>query len=163
MLTDLDSGHANVRDEVPAKLDRPLIADGAVVIPADWIVRGTVTKVKRAGTKCHDGEVEWKIAEISTPSGDRVKVQAVFSYPYRPDQTGDPEWVPLDTPLKKVGRVPKYIGLTVFVVALSPLLIPLALSVGEPCYGKPGQEEVLPAGHSYLYAVSTRTRIARLH
>src|SRR5438309_2035388 len=65
LLTPLDSAHANVGDEVRAKLNRPLIADGVVVLPADLIVRGTVTNVKRAGKKCHDGKVEWKLNEVT--------------------------------------------------------------------------------------------------
>lgn len=49
LLTPLDSGHANFGDDVTLKLVRPLVADGATVLPTEWIVHGKVTKVKRAG------------------------------------------------------------------------------------------------------------------
>lgn len=162
LLTPLDSAHANVGDEVRARLDRPLMAEGIVILPAGWVVRGTVTKVKRAGKKCRDGEIEWKIREISTRNGEHVKVQPVRTYPSLQNQTGDPEWVSLDTPLDKIAKVPEYISLTLFVVILSPLLIPMGIAMKNECDGEPGHDYVLPAGRSYLYAVSKQTGIVGL-
>src|SRR5579863_2493928 len=67
LLTPIDSGHANLGDDVALKLVRPLMADGATVLPAEWIVHGKVTKVKRAGKNCKEGEVVWKLDSIKTP------------------------------------------------------------------------------------------------
>ena len=162
LLTPLDSTQARVGDEVRAKLDRPLIVNGAVVVPAEWIVHGTVTKVKRASSNCHDGEIKWKLSPVTTPSGSTIKVQEVHSYPYRPDQTGDPEWVPLNTPLEKIGRIPLYISLTAFVVAFSPILIPMGIAAAEPCRGRAGSDRVVPAGSHFLYAASKDVRAVPL-
>ncbi|HYM79718.1 MAG TPA: hypothetical protein VE377_27335 [Candidatus Dormibacteraeota bacterium] len=162
LLTELDSAGAKVGDEVTAKLDRPLIAAGETILPTGWIVHGTVTKVKRAGKNCHDGEVEWKLRFVITPSGERIQVQQVKSYPYHPNQTGDPEWVPLDTPWKKIGRAPVFIGEAAVVVALSPFTIPMAIAATEPCRGQAGRDPVMPAGVAYLYAVSKDIRLQSL-
>lgn len=159
LLTRLDSGQSHIGDEVRAKLNRPLVANGAVVLPAESIVHGTVTKVKRAGANCHDGEIKWSLSPVTTVNRATIKLQPVYSYPYDPKQTGEPAWVPLNTPLKTIGRIPAYVGLTVFVVALSPLLIPMGLAATEPCRGRAGQEQVLPAGRDLLYAVSKDVRV----
>jgi len=162
LLTRLDSAHAQVGDEVSAKLDRPLIAEGVTVLPSDWIVRGTVTKVKRAGKNCHAGEITWKLRSVITPNANRLRVQQVNSYPFNPNRIGDPEWVPLDTAWMKVRKTSAFVGVVVVFVALSPFMIPMAIGLAEdnPCHGKAGGDGVLQVGKSYLYAVSKDTRVA---
>jgi len=161
LITPLDSAYANIGDEVSAKLERPLVADGATVLPADWIVHGTVTKVKRAGKNCHSGQIKWKLTTVTAPNGDRLAVQQVFSYPFNPNHTGDPDWVPLDTVGTKIRRKIVFVGVVAIFVALSPFTIPMAIAMaGEnPCHGEPGQEKLLQAGKSYLYAVSKDTHV----
>ena len=159
LLTPLDSAHTTVGQDVSAKLVRPLIADGAVVLPIDWIVHGTVVKVKRASKNCHDGTTEWKLKFVTTSHGEQIRVQPIYSYPFDPNQVGDPEWVPLQTPLKKILRVPVFIGEAAGALALSPVLIPMAIAVTEPCHGREGHDQLLQAGRTYLFAVSTDTRV----
>ncbi len=154
LLTPLDSSHANLGDDVTLKLARPLIADGAIVLPAEWILHGKVTEVRRAGKNCRDGRVVWQLDRIKTPGGDQLKVQRVYSYPYNSTIPGDPVWVPLDTPLTKIGGAAKFTGLLVVSVALSPLFVPMAIAATERCEGKAGQEQSLPVGLGDLYAVS---------
>ncbi len=163
LLTPVDSGHANVGDDVTVKLVRPLMADGATVLPAEWILHGKVTKVKRAGKNCNDGTVVWQFDRIQTPGGDRLKVQRVYSYPFKYFVTsGDPVWVPLDTPLTKIGVATKFTGALAFTVALAPIVIPMAILMAEPCERKAGEEESLPAGLEDLFAVSKDVRVKPL-
>jgi hypothetical protein len=161
LLTPIDSGHANLGDDVTLKLVRPLVADGATVLPAEWIVHGKVTKVKRAGKNCKEGEVVWKLDSIKTPRGDLLKVQRVHSYPYQ-DFVGDPVWVPLDTPWTKIGGAARFTGLLAVSIPLSPLLIPMAIFATERCGGKAGEEQSIPLGLGDLFAVSKDVRVRRL-
>src|SRR5271169_2338170 len=163
LLTTIDSGHAKLGDTVTLKLLRPLMVDGATVLPAEWILHGKVTKVKRAGKNCRDGHVVWQLDRIKTPGGDQLKVQRVYSYPSK-YQIGseDPVWVPLDTPWTKIGGAAKFTGLLAVTIALSPLLIPMGIAMTERCEGKAGEEQTLPAGLGDLYAVSRDMRVAPL-
>jgi hypothetical protein len=154
LLTPIDSGHANLGDDVTLKLVRPLLAEGATVLPAEWILRGKVTKVKRAGKNCNDGQLVWQLDPIKTPGGDQLKVQRVHSYPFNSAGSGDPAWVPLDTPLTKIGGAAKFTGLLAVSIALSPLLIPLGIAATERCKGRAGVEKSLTLGLGDLFAVS---------
>jgi hypothetical protein len=165
-MTAIDSGRANLGDDMTWKLVRPLVADGVTVLPAEWIVHGRVTKVERAGKNCNDGQIVWKLDPVKTPGGERIKVQRVQSYPFKYSvRSGDPVWVPLDRPLKKVvvGAAEVTSGLAL-AIALSPLLIPMALASSDPdtCGGKAGKERTLPIGLGELYAVSKGARIRAL-
>jgi hypothetical protein len=157
LLTPLDSGHSSSGDSVAAKLLRPLVADGVTVLPVDWVVHGRVTKVKRAGHNCQSGEVAWELGTVAASGGEQLRVQRVYSYPYDPLlKGGSPEWVPLDTPLKKIGRAPIFVGELAAFIALSPLTVPLGIAVGTSgkCKGEEGQEKLLTYGSSDLYAIS---------
>jgi hypothetical protein len=162
LLTPTDSGHANVGDDVTLKLVRPLVADGATVLPAEWIVHGKVTKTKRAGKNCKDGQVVWELDRIKTPGGDQLKVQRVYAYPSNSASPGDPVWVPLDTPLTKIGGAAKFTGLLAVSIALSPLLIPLGIAATTRCEGRAGEEQSLPLGLGDLFAVSRDVRVEPL-
>lgn len=163
LLTPIDSGHANVGDDVTLKLIRPLIAEGAIILPAEWTVHAKVTKVKRAGNNCNDGNIVWKLDSVKTPGGDYLKVQEVYSYPLKYSvSSGDPEWVPLDTPLTKIGGAAKFTGALAVSIALSPLLIPMAIAATERCEGRAGEEKSLPAGLGDLFAISKSLRVKPL-
>jgi len=159
LLTPIDSGHANVGDVVTLKLVRPLVAGGLTVLPAEWIVQAKVTKVKRAGKNCRDGEVAWELDRIKIPGGDQLKLQMVYSYPFDPAILEDPLWVPLDTPSTKIGRAARFIGLVAVSIPLSPIFIPMAIFATEPCRGKAGEEKSLPLELRRIYAVSKSVRV----
>lgn len=163
LLTPMDSGHAKPGDDVKFKLARPLISDGAIVLPAEWIVHGKVKKVKRAGKNCRDGQVVWKLDLVKTPAGDQLEVQEVSSYPLKYFvASGDPLWVPLDTPLKKIGGAAKTTTVLAGTIALSPLLVPLAIATTEKCEGKAGEEQSVAAGRGSLAAISKDKRVSPL-
>ena len=160
LLSEINSSRAKVGDNVSLQLVVPLLVDGKMILPAQWTVHGAITKVKRAGKDCRDGEVDWKLDPIDTPARETVMVQRVDSYPPQPGT--DPQWVPLDTPLKKVGRGFEIAGLATVVVALSPLTVPMALTATEKCRGGVGQEQSFPPGREFLAAVSRNVRVTAL-
>jgi hypothetical protein len=162
LSTPIDSGHAKPGDDITLKLVRPLIADGATVLPADWIVHAKVTKVKHAGKNCRDGQLVWKLDPIKTPGGDRITVQKVYSYPANLGTGYPPRWVPLDRPLKKISvGVVKTTGALAAYIALSPLMVPMAiaLSIDGRCKGEAGPEQTL---YGDFVAVSTDIRVTPL-
>jgi len=162
LSTPLDSGHANLGDDVTLKLVRPLVADGTTVLPAGWIVHAKVTKVKRAGKNCSPGQLAWKLDPIKTPAGDLLKVQKVYSYPANLGTGYPPPWVPLDRPLKRISvGAAKTTGALVVFIALSPFTIPMAiaLALGDRCGGETGAEQTL---YGDFVAVSNDMRVAPL-
>jgi hypothetical protein len=166
LLTPIDSGHANLGDDVTLKLVRPLNADGATVLPADWLLHGRVTKVKRAGKNCKQGQIVWKLDPLKTPGGNRLKVQRVRSYPFKYRVTsGDPVWVPLATPWTTIGAAARFTVPLGVGVALSPLWLPfgILMALGNDCEGQAGKEEWLPPGFGDLFAISKGVRVKPLH
>jgi hypothetical protein len=166
-MTSLDSAHVNVGDDVPLRLTRPLVADGAVILPLDSVVHGKVTRVMRAGI-CKSGEIAWTLHSIETPNGEYIRVQEVVSYPFKYFRTdGDPEWVPLGTPLTPISGGVKYAGTLAVAVALSPFLVPMVTVMAiddwrNGCKNEPGSERILPAGLGDLYAVSKSQRVTAM-
>ena len=55
LVTRLDSRRAKIGDDVVLRLTKSLTADGATVLPADWVVHGHITDVKRAGRTVSSG------------------------------------------------------------------------------------------------------------
>lgn len=78
ILEALDSTTANVGDDVPLRLARPLVVDGVVLLPAGEVVHGKVTKVYHAGPKGLNGAVEWKLKRIRFADGSTAKVTAGY-------------------------------------------------------------------------------------
>lgn len=158
LVRPLDSGHAQVGEDVVLKLTQPLMVDGATVLPADWVVRGQITKVTRAGKKCKSGRVDWKLKPLTMTDGKKIKIQFLRNHDYAVKQNGVylDNQVALDTTGAKIGRAAESIALVPMVVLLSPLLIPMAIAVsGEGgCDGAMGEESVIPAGTAFYAAVS---------
>src|ERR1041385_2958444 len=61
----LDSATARPGDDVPLRLSRPLVVNGVTLLREGEVLHGRVTHVRRAGAKCHYGEVGWKIDRVS--------------------------------------------------------------------------------------------------
>jgi hypothetical protein len=146
--TPLDSGHAQVGENVVLKLARPLTTEGVTVLPVDWVVRGRITKVRRAGKNCTSGRIDLKLGRVTVPNGKRIKIQPVGNYFAEPGGMVL-DWVPLDTTGKKIRRV-----------ALFPVLLPFAIlfAIGmwgeNRCSGYDGAEELVPAGKILVAVVS---------
>jgi hypothetical protein len=160
LLTRFDSSQTRVGDEVRLKLVRPLFADGVVVLPAESILKGRVTSVKRAGNKCTAGKIAWELGLVSTPGGERIRVHlvdydAVLRHGVLVDQ------VPPESTAKKIGKGVK-IGLAsplfVFVLILSSPVI-VGMWYQNRCAGHPGYEKQIPAGEPYYAVVSRNVKV----
>src|SRR5690242_6715406 len=73
-LKPLSSETAEVGDEIPLQLERPLIINNTIVLPAGQVVKAKVTKVRKAH-KCKDGEVQWKLDRLPFPDSSTAKTQ----------------------------------------------------------------------------------------
>ena len=141
LLTPLDSGRAQVGDDVSLKLLLPLTVDGVNILPDGWPVHGRVSAVRPARRNCKPGKVIWKPNEITTPQGKKITIS-------------------MDRTEKKAG---KRIKKTVQYTALAPLVV-LTLPFSAVlwggmhneggCRGAVGEEERLPAGTALSAEVS---------
>src|SRR2546425_10600624 len=69
LLTPLDSGRAQVGDELSWSLDEDLIVAGAIVLPSGSTIHGRVTSVRRAGKNCKSGWITFELAPVRTQDG----------------------------------------------------------------------------------------------
>jgi len=156
LLTPLDSSQTQVGDEVQLKLVRPLFADGVVVLPAESILKGRVTSVKRARNKCKAGKIAWELGFVRTAAGEQIRAHLVdYDTVFRRGVLVDQ--IPPESMAKKIGNGVK-IGLVspLFVLVLilsSPVIV--GMWYENRCAGHAGYEKQISAGEPY-YAVVSR-------
>jgi hypothetical protein len=167
LSTPLDSGSAQVGDEVSLKLLRPLIAEGTTVLPRGSIIRGRVTKVRRAAKNCNSGNIEWKLERVPAMGRQKIKIQIVSYAQVHPGNILT-DRVFLDSTGKKIARIAENtVIVTTVVVPLaviaSPLLIAMVIGMsGEGrCGGVAGSEESVSPGTAFYAAVSKNVRFPR--
>jgi hypothetical protein len=90
-LQPIDSTTAKEGDQVPLKLVRSVVIDGVTVLSEGELVYGRVTRVKRAGKDCHDGDVKWKVDSITFPDSTQAKAHIFF---VKPDDVPVPDMEP---------------------------------------------------------------------
>jgi len=73
LVQPLNSISAEVGDDVPLLLDRPLVVDGVTVLDRRLIAHGTITAVKRAGPNCQFGKVSLKVDNFRFPDSSKAK------------------------------------------------------------------------------------------
>jgi len=73
----LDSRRAKVGDDFVLKLVRPLLADGATVLPAGWAVHGRITDVKRAARNCQPGSIRWELEPLTMTDGAKIEIRSI--------------------------------------------------------------------------------------
>lgn len=163
LVTSLDSGHAQVGDEITFTLERDLNANGSTVLPKDWVIHGRITKVVRAGKNCKSGRVSWKLEPLKTASGRKIKVQSIPAYLAKPRGGGVVDRVSLETTGEKIAEDAPWAMMVPLVVLLSPAIILMAIAMsGEgSCDGTKGQEETTLAGTHFYAAVSKDTRLVQ--
>ena len=74
----LDPATANVGDDVPLRLLRPLIVEGVILVPAGTVFHGTVTQVTQPGKHCVQGEVKWKLERIEFADGSTAPTRITY-------------------------------------------------------------------------------------
>jgi hypothetical protein len=164
LVTPLNSGHAEVGEDVVLRLGRPLAAGGVTVLPADWVVRGRITDVDRAGKNCKSGRIHWELGRVTLTDGKKINVQIIQSYVAKPKGVVLDQ-VSLDTTDKRVSRVVgkagKGLALAPVVILLSPFLILMFIGMsGEGgCDGAMGEESVIPPGTVFYAAISKNVKV----
>jgi hypothetical protein len=149
LLTPLDSGHAQVGDDVSLNLLLPLTVEGVNVLPDGWPVHGRVSDVARAGSNCKPGTVVWKPDEITLPDGRKITI----SMDRIEKKTG-----------KRIKRTVKYTALTPLVLPALPYLVILWGGMHDEggCRGAVGVEEKLPPGTALSAQVSNEIVLPRV-
>jgi hypothetical protein len=162
LVTPLDSGHAQVGDEITFTLERDLNANGSTVLPKGWVIHGRITKVVRAGKNCKEGRVGWKLESLKTASGRKIKVQSIPVYLAKPRGGGVVDRVSLETTGEKIAEDVPWAMMVPLVVLLSPAIILMAVAEsGKRDCGTPGQEETVPPDTHFYFAVSKDTRLVQ--
>lgn len=65
----MDSNTAKRGDDVPLLLTRAFDVDGVTLLPMGEILHGTVTSAKKVGKKCKEGEIKWKLEQVTFHDG----------------------------------------------------------------------------------------------
>ena len=71
----LNSGRAQIGDEVVLKLSEPILAGGETVLPKGSIIQGRVSFVKRAAKNCHFGSIRWEADPLAVPGGGKIALR----------------------------------------------------------------------------------------
>jgi len=165
-LQPLSSETAAVGDEIPLQLERPLIINNTVVLPAGQVVKAKVTKVRKA-QKCKDGEVQWKLDRLPFPDSSTAKTQIwsmspgpTLQVPARLYQESTGDDLGLDFPeINEWWEAPLAFPMWALTVAVaSPLLALFGVviffqSFDDTCV-VPGKEFVLPTNSSVAVMIT---------
>lgn len=145
MIHPLSSSTAKVGDDVPLRLERPLVIDGVRLLEPGMIAHGRVTRVKREGPKCRGGRVDWKVDRVILGDATSVKTAIMGS--------AGPAWEPPEqySSERMAGtahKPMKHLFVWSEMVILSPLWVPLLLvdwgDEGGKC-SQPGRPFLQPA------------------
>jgi hypothetical protein len=151
LVQPLSSATAKPGDDVPLKLANPLVIDGVTVLQAGEVVNAKVVKVKKARSSCNNGEVQWKLENLTMPDSTQVKTSIHFAAP-DPNLKVPARFVPwkealdVDNWWEAILLIPGFALIVVGYAVLLPLApIVLLAYAGSSC-GVPGNEFQLPAG-----------------
>jgi len=164
LMKRLNSGRANVGDDVVLKLKKPLLTGGVTILPADWVVHGRVTDVAPAAKPCKQGTIRWELEPLTMKDGTRVEIRAISEEVarYRLLQASQDMDNPKSGATVKqekgssVGGTVKGVLVAPLVIVMLPLLVLTFLSEGTdfPCRGK-GSEQSIAAGATLYAEIST--------
>lgn len=146
LLQPLDSATARAGDDVPLRLSRPLVVNGVTLLREGDVLHGKVTRVKRSGPRCRNGEVSWKLDRIPFSDGTTARSSVHSTTPTPDAEVADQ----LDTgvnPLVWLFVVPIAGPLAVVLVAIaSPVFLLNTILPGSlnGCT-MPGKEFQMPA------------------
>lgn len=154
----LNSGHAKVGDPVVLKLTKPLMADGATVLPTNWVISGRVTDVKRAAKNCQPGLIRWELEPLAMSDGKKIEIHSVANdvaaQRLRDQATHDK--TTLNT-VEKDSRASTLIDVALLPVGIAFLAVLMfsEIKYGEPgCRGGKGSEESIPRGRAFYAEIS---------
>lgn len=163
-LQPLSSTTSKVGDDVPLRLVNPLVVDGVTLLPAGEIVHGKVVKVKKADLKCHDGQVNWQLNQITFADASTARVQ-VWSVVADPEasvpgrlvhqSTGGEGDFEINNWWEAILAIPMY---ALMIVAYSPLLLVLPLALFSSC-DLAGKEFNMPANSTVAVEVRQNHKV----
>lgn len=163
MVTRLNSGHAKVGDAVALKLTKPLVADEATVLPANSMVYGRVTDVKRAAKNCQPGSIHWELEPVAMADGKKVEIHPIANDVAARRLRDQAEQHPPatkaggKTPGKKGSRASSIaeIALLPVDIAYLSVLVLWEIRYGDQgCRGGKGREESIPGGRAFYAEIS---------
>lgn len=158
LVTPLDSGTANIGDDILLKLSRSLTAEDTTILPINSIVHGQITNVRRASRNCKPGAIAWKLAPIAMTDGKRVTIQKIDEY--RVMQGGAvADRIRLEPAGKKIIKGLEYTAVAPLMAPFLALAAPLFLfaiigTQGERTCLAEGQEKMIQEGTEFYAAVS---------
>lgn len=160
LVKPLSSETANVGDDVPLLLARPLVVDGVTLLEPGVLAHGKVTKVRRAGPNCRSGRVQWKVDNLEFADGSKAKTEMMVGYS---GGRGDvPERVPSSAiqrgrhdAWRRIAYAPLFAVELPFLVLL---VIAMSSGDGGPCT-TPGQDYVLPSNYAIAVAIAKNHRV----
>lgn len=115
----LDPATANVGDDVPLRLLRPLTVEGVVLVPAGVVFHGTVTRVTQPGKHCVQGEVKWKLERIEFADGSTAPARITYKSRRANDHYEPGTSSPLSAGEKTGYAVRDIVGAPVFTLAFA--------------------------------------------
>jgi hypothetical protein len=168
----LDSRRAKVGDDFVLKLVRPLLADGATVLPAGWAVHGRITDVKRVARNCQPGSIRWELEPLTMTDGAKIEIRSIsedaaqWSLLNQAQHDAAVTSAGGKTRDKTTRKTFSSVGFAVKGIASAPLIILMlpfivvaeGLSEGgglpESCPGGKGRENSIPAGTAFYAEIS---------
>ena len=168
----LDSRRAKVGDDFVLKLVRPLLADGATVLPAGWAVHGRITDVKRAARNCQPGSIHWELEPLTMTDGAKIEIRSIsedaaqWSLLNQAQHDAAVTSAGGKTRDKTTRKTVSSVGFAVKGIASAPLIILMlpfivvaeGLSEGqglpESCPGGKGRENSIWAGTAFYAEIS---------
>jgi hypothetical protein len=160
----LDPRRAKVGDLVMLTLAKPLLAEGATILPAGWAVHARITDVQHAAKECQPGSIHWELDPLTMTDGTKIEIQPIADDIARSrlrDQVPHPTISPTSEKTTRktgssVGGLVKTIALGMVLVPLIILMFPLYVrSEGEdPCPGGKGREDSIWKGKAFYAQIS---------
>lgn len=152
LMRPLSSSSAKVGDDVPLRLERPLVIDGVHLLEPGIIAHGKVTRVKAAGPKCRRGEVQWKLDSVAFGDSSTAKTEVIMAIARV--NAAVPESYPSNAIQRGRHDAWKWIVFSPLLVIEFPiLLIGMSGEGGGPCT-TPGEDYVLPANSTIAVAIA---------
>jgi len=151
-LKPLDSATAKVGDDVPLRLDRPLVVNGATLLQVGDLAYGRVTKVKRAGPNAREGEVKWKLERVVFHDSSTARCKVWFEARQRDTPVPD-HYVHISSGGGDGGTTGEMVGLSIATIILAPFIL-LRMLFEEHGPYEPGTEYHLPVNSTVAVLIS---------
>ena len=165
----LNSGRAQVGDDVVLKLSEPILAEGETVLPKGSVVHGRVSAMKRAAKNCQPGSIRWEVDPLAAPGDAKIEIRVAADG----DETWRPARAARDTTEASAGekathRKGSSVGGILKGIAVVPLIVvafpiesfPRARRCAPNCQGGKGREESFWKGKPFYAEVADDVQIS---